>query len=268
MYKALVRRDASYDGIFVAAVKTTGIFCRPTCPGKKPREENVEFFPSPAAALHAGYRPCLRCRPMDRERPPEWVRSLMREIERQPTARFTDEQLRGLRIEPARARRYFKRHYGMTFHAYHRARRVGLALRELRRTPSARKARGSKLDDVGGRHGFQSISGFRDAFARLFGEPPGRAVEGLASCLTARWIDTPLGSMLAFANDEGLHLLEFTDRRGMERQVALLRRRVRAVVVPGDHKHLDTIAAELREYFDGTLRRFRTPLVMQGSVPA
>src|SRR3712207_8292912 len=60
MYRALVDRDASFEGIFFVGVRTTGIFCRPTCPAKKPARENVDFFPTPSEALHGGYRPCLR----------------------------------------------------------------------------------------------------------------------------------------------------------------------------------------------------------------
>ena len=65
MYRALVDRDSSFEGIFFVGVRTTGIFCRPTCSAKKPAPENVEFFPSPNEALLGGYRPCLRCQPMD-----------------------------------------------------------------------------------------------------------------------------------------------------------------------------------------------------------
>lgn len=270
MYQALLRRDPGYEGVFVVGVKTTAIFCRPTCAAKKPRRENVEFFASPSEALHAGYRPCLRCRPMDRvQAPPEWVGRLMNEVERQPTVRFTDAQVRALAIEPARARRYFKQHYGMTFHAYHRARRMGLALVEVRQQKAQLNGHATKLrnrvDQVGSQHGYRSVSGFRDAFTRLFGQPPGKAGRNGTASLLARWLDTPLGAMLALANDDGLHLLEFVDRRGLERELELLRRRTRAVIVPGDHRHLDSIADELSRYFDGSLRQFKTPIAMIGS---
>ena len=82
MYRALTRRDPAYEGVFFAGVKTTGIFCRPTCRAKKPRAENVEFFPSASAALHDGYRPCRLCRPMDRvQPPPPVVAKLLRAVE-------------------------------------------------------------------------------------------------------------------------------------------------------------------------------------------
>jgi methylphosphotriester-DNA--protein-cysteine methyltransferase len=63
MWTAFSRRDLRYDGRFIAGVRSTGIFCRPVCPCRKPRPERVVYFPSPDAALRAGYRPCKRCRP-------------------------------------------------------------------------------------------------------------------------------------------------------------------------------------------------------------
>src|SRR5207302_8476955 len=62
-YRALSTRDARFDGRFFTAVKTTGIYCRPICPARTPKRENVVFYPTAAAAQEAGFRPCLRCRP-------------------------------------------------------------------------------------------------------------------------------------------------------------------------------------------------------------
>ena len=256
MYEALLGRDPSYDGIFVVGVKTTGIFCRPTCTARKPRPENVEYFSSAPEALLAGYRPCRRCHPLDGDRrPPAWVERLMERVDRAPAARVTDADLRAISIDPIRARRYFKRHYGMTFHAYHRARRMGLALGEVRRKRD--------LVQVGFRHGFDSPSGFRYAFARVFGHPPGRSRR--LPCLFARWLETPLGAMLAVAGHEGLCLLEFVDRRGLETQIATLRRRLDRTIVPGRAEALDAIAQELARYFEGGLTRFTVPLHLPGT---
>src|SRR5204862_4618415 len=119
MYRALVNRDSSFEGIFFAGVRTTGIFCRPTCTAKKPARENVDFFANPTEALGSGYRPCLRCHPMEpRKRPPELIERLREEVERAPGGRLTDKELTALSIDPSTARRQFKRHYGMTFQAY------------------------------------------------------------------------------------------------------------------------------------------------------
>ena len=84
MERAYQGSDASYDGVFYLGVRTTGIFCRPSCPARKPKPENVEFFAQPKEALFAGYRPCLRCRPLDGDEAPAWVRPLLERIEQQP----------------------------------------------------------------------------------------------------------------------------------------------------------------------------------------
>src|SRR5688500_15605417 len=96
MYAAVERRDAAYDGIFITAVKTTGIFCRPSCGARKPKLENVEFYATPRDALINGYRPCLRCRPMDGAEPPEWLKPLLEQVEAEPGRRWRDGDLRAL----------------------------------------------------------------------------------------------------------------------------------------------------------------------------
>src|SRR6476660_2192348 len=152
MYRALINRDSSFEGIFFVGVRTTGIFCRPTCSAKKPARENVDFFPTVSDALHGGYRPCLRCHPMDPNKPPpKLIERLRAEVERAPDGRLTDKELAALSIDPSTARRQFKRHYGMTFQAYYRARRLGLALREVKR--------GSRVDEIQSESGFGSASG-------------------------------------------------------------------------------------------------------------
>lgn len=256
MYQALVRRDPSFEGIFFVGVRTTGIFCRPTCPAKKPARANVDFFATSSEALHGGYRPCLRCTPMDPDqRPPKLIERLRAEVERAPDGRLTDKELAAMKIDPSTARRQFKRHYGMTFQAYHRARRMGRALREVRK--------GNRIDEVQNDSGFGSASGFRDAFTRIFGDPPTAAKT--RSALFAERIETPLGAMLAIADDEGLRLLEFVDRRALERELGILRKRLRTNVVPGEHPHLEAIRRQLGEYFAGKRSEFDVPLAPVGS---
>src|SRR5438477_2105374 len=256
MYRALVNRDSSFEGIFFVGVRTTGIFCRPTCSAKKPARENVDFFPTASEALHGGYRPCLRCHPMDPEKPaPKLIERLRAEVDRAPGGRLTDTELAALSIDPSTARRQFKRHYGMTCQAYYRARRMGLALREVRR--------GGRVDEVQNGSGFESASGFRDAFTRIFGEPPSSAKN--QGGLFAERVETPLGAMLAIADDEGMRLLEFVDRRAMERELSILRNRLQTNVVPGEHRHLDAVRSQLADYFSGKNLEFDVPLAPVGS---
>lgn len=256
MYHALIQRDPSFEGIFYVGVRTTGIFCRPTCTAKKPARANVDFFATPSEALGSGYRPCLRCHPMDpAQRPPRLIERLRSEVERAPGGRLTDKELAAMAIDPSTARRQFKRHYGMTFQAYHRARRMGLALGEVRR--------GGRVEEARNGSGFESESGFREAFTRIFGKPPTTA--RTRSPMFAERIDTPLGPMIAVADDEGLRLLEFIDRRATERELSILRKRLRTNVVPGQHRHLTAARHQLNDYFSGKNLGFDIPLVPVGS---
>src|SRR4029453_11650889 len=117
MERAYRERDPSYNGLFFLGVRTTGIFCRPTCPARKPQPKNVEYFPTARAALvagsppavpcrplasppparsalGAGYRPGKRCRPLASADQPDWASALLADVERQPSPRITDGELR------------------------------------------------------------------------------------------------------------------------------------------------------------------------------
>lgn len=256
MRRAFRRSDPSYDGVFFSGVKTTSIFCRPSCPARKPLPENVEFFGTAREALFAGYRPCQRCRPLDPiGHQPQWVQELLTKIDAAPTERMTASDLCALGVDPTRARRHFLKHYGFTFHEYCRSRRLGNALEQIRR--------GADLDDVALDHAYESNSGFRTAFAQLFGKPPGRS--RAAECIVVAWIETPFGPMIAGATAEGICLLEFTDRRMLETQFDALRRRFARAVVPGRNQHIDRLKQELGEYFEGERAQFSVPLIYPGT---
>jgi AraC family transcriptional regulator, regulatory protein of adaptative response / methylated-DNA-[protein]-cysteine methyltransferase len=255
MEKARLARDASYDGIFWIGVKTTGIFCRPTCSARTPLAKNVEYYHSIREALFAGFRPCKRCRPLEAAGArPEWVERLLARLEAEPDRRIREEELRGMGIEPARARRYFQRNFGMTFHAFARGWRLRGAFQLLKM--------GADLDQVALGHGYESHSGFRDAFQRLVGTPPGKS--RASDCVTVSWVESPLGPLVVAATDAGVCLLEFSDRRMLETQFESLRRRFGAMM-PGNHPWLDQLRNELREYFAGQRREFTVPLVYPGS---
>jgi AraC family transcriptional regulator of adaptative response/methylated-DNA-[protein]-cysteine methyltransferase len=255
MYAALLRRDAEYEGVFLAGVRTTGIFCRPTCPARKPRREHVDFFADAAAARRAGLRPCLRCRPLEAPgSPPEWMERVVAAVERAGGARIGDGDLRALGLEPARVRRGFRQRYGMTFHAWQRARRLGLAQASL--------SAGESPDQAGFGAGYGSASGFREAFARLFGAPPASARE--REPLRGAVIASPLGALVAVASARGLCLLEFADRRGLAGQARALGRWHTGPVVPGESEHLARLEAQLGEYFDGCRKTFDVALDLAG----
>jgi AraC family transcriptional regulator of adaptative response/methylated-DNA-[protein]-cysteine methyltransferase len=256
MMAAFHARDAQYDGVFVTAVTSTGVFCRPTCPARRPREENVEFYATARDALLAGFRPCLRCRPLEPDgMSPGWVRELLAAVEEDPLRRWTDADLRHRDLDPDTVRRWFQAHHGMTFHAYHRARRLGLALGQIR---NGTDVTSSALD-----HGYDSLSGFNDAFRQLFGEAPSRAANAVV--VVVERLLTPLGPMLAGATEEGLCLLEFGERRMLATQLDRLRRRLGCVMVPGTNPIIEQTAGELRAYFAGSLRVFTVPIIDPGT---
>ena len=256
MERAFFASDAAFNGLFFVGVRTTGIFCRPTCSARKPLRKNISYFATVKEALFAGLRPCKRCRPLDESgHAPGWVAPLLARIETSPDQRLTDDGLRALGVEPARARRYFQTHFGLTFQAYCRARRLGKSLEEIRN--------GGSLDDAVFDHGYESHSGFRDTFSKLFGQPPGRS--RATDPVLLQWLETPLGPMVAGANSTGVCLLEFSDRRLLETQFTAVRQRLRAALVPGDNLHLRQLKRELAEYFAGRQKYFLVPLASPGT---
>ncbi len=116
---------------------------------------------------------------------PALIETLRERVEKHPDEPLRERDLLAIGIEPSTARRQFQRYYGMSFQAYQRARRMGSALMAVRN--------GSNVLDTQLAHGFESSSGFRDAFAKLFGAAPSKA-SGV-HCLLARWIDSPLGAI-------------------------------------------------------------------------
>jgi len=256
MYDAVVRRDADYDGVFFTAVRTTGIFCRPACPARKPLRENVEFFPTTRDALFAGYRPCLRCRPLEPAgSTPDWLRPLLELVDARSDRRWTDRELRDRGFEPSRVRRWFKAEHGMTFHAYQRGLRMSHAIGSLRD--------GAPITRAAFETGYESLSGFYDAFRRIIGDAPGRARNGRVLHITR--LLTPLGPMIAASGPDGVALLEFSDRRMLERQLRRIARRMQCAWVPGRTDLLDLLDTRLQEYFAGNRRSFDLPLDLVGS---
>jgi AraC family transcriptional regulator of adaptative response/methylated-DNA-[protein]-cysteine methyltransferase len=256
MERAYQESDASYDGVFLLGVRTTGIFCRPCCPARKPLPKNVEYFPTAQAALASGYRPCKRCRPLAADDQPEWAAALLAEIDRDSANRITESDLTRRGIDPSTVRRYFQRRYGMTFQAFARARRLGGALSSIRE--------GASLDEAVFRSGYDSHSGFRDAFAKTFGKAPGSRRDG--ECIFLAWISSPLGPLIAGATSKGICLLEFTDRRKIEAQFATVQKLFKAPATPGTNEHLERLKDELAGYFAGTTRAFSVPLEYPGTL--
>jgi O-6-methylguanine DNA methyltransferase len=167
----------------LTAVSTTNVFCRPGCPAPAPRPDHVERFATAHDALFAGYRPCLRCRPME-------------------------------------------------------GHGAGVTAAQLRRAEGLRPV----------------LSAARRARARRSG----------ARAVVLRVVRTPLGPMLAGAIDDGICLLEFTDRPMLPTQLAVLRQRLGLDFVAGRHPHLERLEEELTEWFAGARATFEVPIVAPG----
>lgn len=256
MYQALADRDAQFEGLFFLGVRSTGVFCRPGCPARKPKKENVDFFPAAKDALLAGYRPCKRCRPMEpKDQTPPGIQRLLADLGADPQQRFKDSDLLAYDLQPSQVRRWFKKHHGLTFQGYLRALRIGRALGRL--------DAGDKVIDTAFASGYESLSGFTGAFKKKLGRSPAQGA-GAPVIVLARLV-TPLGPMIAGATAQGICLLEFSERRMLETQLARLEKQFRSRLLPGMNEHLETLRGELELYFQGRLQKFKVPLAMAGT---
>lgn len=257
LYQALLTRDPAYDGFAYVGVSSTGVFCRLTCSARKPKRENVTFFDSIAAALEAGFRPCKRCTPLalPGEQDP-LVQDLLAALDAEPERRWSEDDLVARKLDPSTVRRTFKRQFGLTFLEMARLRRLGRGLDRL--------AAGERVIQAQMEASFASGSGFRAAIARHLGTTPSQVHR--RALLRADWLETPIGAMLAVADEHGLHLLEFVDRPALPGELTRLKARTDSEIVMGRNPALDRIEAELADYFAGRSLHFTTPLVEAGSV--
>jgi AraC family transcriptional regulator of adaptative response / DNA-3-methyladenine glycosylase II len=173
-YRAIRTRDARFDGRLFTAVLTTGIYCRPICPARCPKLENVVFYPTAAAAQEAGFRPCLRCRPESSPDLAAW-RGTSNTVSR-ALALIAEGALDGddgdvdslalrLGIGERQLRRLFKQHLGASPIAVAQTRRVLFAKQLIHETRMS-------MTDVSMAAGFSSLRRFNDTFHRLYARPP------------------------------------------------------------------------------------------------
>lgn len=255
-YNILGTKNTQYEGAFITAVKSTGIFCRPSCRARKPNRENVIFYNTSKDAMREGYRPCKICKPINpiSETPP-YIDQLLEEIETNPYIRLKDQDLRDRYIEPNTLRRWFKKHHNLTFHGYQRLIRLNQAYKDIKK--------GKSVTDTAYDNGYESLSGFNEGYKSIFGSTASSGDE--KNILTFTRFSTPIGAMIACASEEGLCLLEFTDRRMLETEFKDLQKRLNAVLLPGEHKILSQTKDELQEYFEGTRTSFTVPLNYPGT---
>ncbi len=255
-YDIIGTQDSSYEGLFITGVKTTGIFCRPSCRARKPKVENVVFFESTNTALQHGFRPCKICKPMEKlDETPSYISALIKELHQDPYLRIKDNDLVERGLEPNQIRRWFKIHHQMTFQAYQRMLRINTAYQNIEN--------GKSVLDSALESGYSSLSGFNESYKSLFGEPP--TSPGKKELLQITRFTTEIGPMFACASNKGLCLLEFTDRRMLETEFKDLRKRLNAVILPGVNTHLDQTKEQIKEYFEGKRKSFSIPLHTPGT---
>jgi len=236
---AFMRRDRAWDGRVIGAIHTTGIYCKPSCPAKRPKRENVTFYATAGEARAAGYRPCLRCKPDEVGRDREAVAQAVKLIEAAEEAPTLDEIAEAVGYAPHHFQRLFKRDVGLSPAEY------GRALRN-RRAAAALK-QGGRVTDAIYDAGYASPSGFySDAKERLGMTPSAWRDGGRGE--TIRWttFDSPIGPMLIAATSKGICRLTFDDS-----EASLLRHFPNATIVQND--------GGLRELVEGALEAIEHP---------
>lgn len=255
-YQALVDKDEQYIGTFYVGVKTTGIFCISTCTARKPKFENVEFYTEAKELLKNGYRPCKVCKPTENaHQPPEAVQQALALLKASPDQKIRDYELRENGISPELIRRWFNRHHGMTFQAYQRMIRINQAFQSLKK--------GESVTTTAFDSGYDSLSGFGYTFKKMVGSTPDESKDKNVILITR--LTTPLGPMYTCATEQGICLLEFTERRMLETEFEDLQKRLNAVILAGENEHIRQLKNELEEYYAGTRQRFEVPLHYPGT---
>jgi AraC family transcriptional regulator of adaptative response/methylated-DNA-[protein]-cysteine methyltransferase len=250
-YEAIGKKSTQYEGCFITGVKTTGIFCRPSCRARKPNIENVEFYDDAQQALHSGFRPCKLCKPMETmDETPEYIKNIIKRLHTDPYLRIKDEDLKDHGFEPSHIRRWFKKHHKMTFQSYQRMLRINAAFNNIKKGQTVTH---SAFDT-----GFESLSGFNDSYKSIFGNSASQTKD--KSIINIVRFTSPLGPMFACATDIGVCLMDFTDRKILEEEFKDLCKRLNAVILPGTNKHLELVQKQVAEYFAGARKTFSVPL--------
>lgn len=255
LYSALLNRDPSFDGLIFVGVRSTGIFCRLTCPARKPKRENCTFHTSPSASIEAGFRPCKRCHPMHSMVPDEpAVCDLLSRLDKNPMLRWSETQISALGYDPSTIRRAFKRTFGTTFLELARMRRLQAGFTTL--------SQGGQVIEAQIDVGFESASAFRNAFAKMIGIAPSDFSN--EALLRADWFQTELGPMIGVADNTHLHLLEFLDRKALPNELKRLQTSANGIGL-GCTAPLSQAKDELAAYFLGQNPSFKTPMALHGT---
>jgi AraC family transcriptional regulator of adaptative response/methylated-DNA-[protein]-cysteine methyltransferase len=255
-YNIVCERDNSYAGTFFFGVKSTGVFCIPGCRARTPKKENTVFGKTASDMLDAGYRPCKLCKPTENAfSMPEEVQRAIELIHQSPYEKIKDYNLIENNIRPEKVRRWFKKNYGLTYHAYQRMLRINTAFEQLKK--------GKSVTNTAFDSGYDSLSGFNNAYKKLVGDSPGQQDNKL---LYIQRFTTPLGPMFTIASDKGVCLLEFSNRKMLENSLIHIEKKYKAKMIYGENPHIKKLIREIKLYFQGKLKDFSIDLDLKYSI--
>jgi AraC family transcriptional regulator of adaptative response/methylated-DNA-[protein]-cysteine methyltransferase len=186
---------------------------------------------------------------------PLFIREILDEISRDPSQRIKDWDLTKRGLEPSTIRRWFTKNHGITFQAYQRMFRINSAFKKIQNGDSVTSA---AFDT-----GYESLSGFQDSFRSVFGVSPSNGKK--KQVIDVMRIESPLGTMFACGVEQGICLLEFSDRKMLETEFKALSTQLNATIVQGDNPHFSILEVQLKEYFEGSRKEFTVPLFLAGT---
>ena len=258
-WQAVVARDSGHDGKFFFAVSSTGVYCRPSCAARRPRRENVRFFPSPEAAEQAGYRACLRCRPraFTGDAESDGVKAICRFIEQHLDEPLTLGRLaKEFKQSPFHLQRRFKAALGITPREYADSCRLKSLKRNLQAGDSVTRA----MYDAG----YGSSSRLYERTASHLGMTPDKYRRGaIAATIRYSCADSPLGRMLIAATERGICSIQFA--RSDSELIEGLKREFPFAVRKPDDGELQSWAHTLLRQFRGKDMKASLPLDIQAT---
>jgi AraC family transcriptional regulator, regulatory protein of adaptative response / methylated-DNA-[protein]-cysteine methyltransferase len=258
-WQAVLARDAASDGKFVFAVSSTGVYCRPSCPSKRPRRENVRFYRLPKEAESAGFRACLRCRPQRLNGNPrqEMVKAICRYIEQRLDEPVTLTQLaKEFGQSPFHLQRTFKAVLGITPKDYANSCRM----REFRQNLKAGHSVTRAMHDAG----YSSTSRLYSRTASELGMDPAKYRRGaIAAPIRYTCADSPLGRILIAATDKGICSIQFADsdeelEQGLKQEFPFAMRR-------RDDEGMASLTTNLMQHMRGLENAPALPLDIQAT---
>jgi AraC family transcriptional regulator of adaptative response/methylated-DNA-[protein]-cysteine methyltransferase len=203
-WQQIMSRDARQDGRFVFAVRTTGVYCRPSCPSRRPRRDSVEFFASPQAAEKAGYRACLRCKPAQLSEPAQYVLRARHILDHSDAVLTLQQLSKQIGLSPFHLQRLFKRATGLSPREYQAARRTHNFKERLRDGADVT----TSLYEAG--YGAPSRL-YEEANGQLGMTPASYGKGGAGAHITFAISDSALGMLLIAATERGLCSVRFGD---------------------------------------------------------